>query len=299
MTQLTRRLATPLVLTLALGAAACAKKDASNDSALATDTALNRDLQMANRDSAAQPALKDVPANTNANTTTTTRTTTSSSRPTTSSTSSGRTTTTHTTTPTTTKTTSGNTVTRNSGGNAASTGGGSVGSIAAGTEMSLAAGTKICTNTNQVGDTFTATVNQSVQGANGATIPAGSVVTLKVTQLKRSENANDNIAIGLQVMSVRVGGQSYALSADVTSAQVEKVRSTSKKADAGKVLGGAAVGAVLGQVIGKNSKGTIIGAAAGAAAGTAAAAATANYEGCINQGDTIHIKLNNSVQVRA
>lgn len=292
MTQLTRRFGSPLLITLLLAGAACAKKDSNADSTLATDTALNRDLQMANRDSAAQPALNDVPTNTTSRAPTSTKSTTSSS-------SSGRTTTTKSTTPTTTKTSSGNTVTRNTGTSATGAGGGSVGSIGAGTEMSLASGTKVCTNTNHVGDTFTATVNQSVQGSNGASIPAGSTVTLRVTSLKRSENANDNIAIGLEVVSVRVGGQSYALSADVTSAQVEKIRTTSKKTDAGKVLGGAAVGAVLGQVIGKNTKGTVIGAAAGAAAGTAAAAATANYDGCINSGDTIHIKLNNSVQVRA
>src|SRR4030095_16055525 len=51
---------TPLALTVALGLAACSKGDSKSDT-LATDTALNRDLQLATGDSAAQPQLKDVP----------------------------------------------------------------------------------------------------------------------------------------------------------------------------------------------------------------------------------------------
>ena len=299
MKQVIRRIGSPLALTLALAAGACSTRDNKADT-LAADTALNRDLQMANRDTAAQPQLNDVPAATTPSTTPSrTSSTPSSSRSSTSGSSRSSTSTTRSTTPTTTKTSSGNTVTRNTGGSAGSAGGGSVGTIAAGTAMSLAAGSKVCTNTNHVGDTFTARVNETVTGSNGATIPAGSTVTLRVTQLKRSENANDNIVIGLDVVSVNVGGRTYALAGDVTSAQVEKVRSSTKSNDAKKVLGGAAAGAVLGQVLGKNTKSTVIGAAAGAAAGTAAAAATANYEGCINAGDTIRIKLNEGVQVRA
>jgi hypothetical protein len=41
-----------------------------------------------------------------------------------------------------------------------------------------------------------------------------------------------------------------------------------------------------------------IGAAAGAAAGAGAAAATSNYQGCINSGGRIVVKLNSAMQVR-
>src|SRR5512142_2419278 len=75
------------VLALAISAAACTTKDKTSDS-LAVDTSLNRDLALANRDSAAQPQLQDVPsgsaaatrtgtsAGTGGTRTTTTRTTT-------------------------------------------------------------------------------------------------------------------------------------------------------------------------------------------------------------------------------
>jgi hypothetical protein len=291
MMQSIRRSFAPLALSLVFAAGACAGGD-DNDDALATDTSLNRDLELANADSAAQPALTDVPA--------TSTTTPSTSRPSTSGSTARPSTSTKTSTPTTTKTSSGNTVTRNpSSGTSGSTGGGGVGTVAAGTALSLANGARVCTNTNKVGDIITATVNETVTGSNGAAIPAGSTVRLRITSLKRSENMNDNVVIGLEPLSVSVRGTSYTLAANVTSAQVEKVRSTTKSSDAKKVIGGAVLGGIIGQATGKDTKSTVIGAAAGAAAGTAAAAATANYEGCINAGDTIRLSLTSGLQVRA
>ena len=58
MVQYIPRLKASLVLSFALVVGACSNKD---DTA-AADSALNADIQLANRDSAAQPALTDVPA---------------------------------------------------------------------------------------------------------------------------------------------------------------------------------------------------------------------------------------------
>ena len=292
MSKYIRQMAAPLALTCALFAGACTTE--KKDDQLAQDSAaLNRDLNLANTDTAAKPALQDVPATTTpAPAATTPRTTTP--RPTTS----RPTTTPRPTTPAprpSNTTASGNKVTTGTG----ATTGGTVGSIASGTTINLTSTQRICTNTNKVGDKFTATVAEAVTGSNGAVIPAGATATVTVTQLKRSENVNDKVVMGFAVNSITYGGHTYAIDSDVTYAKVENVRNTPKSKDAQKVLGGAAVGAVLGQVIGKNTKGTVIGAAAGAAAGAGAAAATANFEGCVPDGGRIQIKLNAPAQVRA
>ena len=281
MVQYIPRLKASLVLSLVLIAGACSKKD---DTA-AADSALNSDIQLANRDTAAQPALTDVPAATATNpapSTTTTKTTTTTTR----------TPTTTTRRPTTTTTASGNTVTRTSAGSAAK-----VGTIPAGAELALASGSKICTNTNHVGERFSASVVNPVSGSNGAVIPAGATATVEVTELKRSENANDNVVMGFRVVSVTYGGHTYPVSATTSYAQVNKVKNQPKSKDVQKVVGGAAIGAIAGQILGRSTKGTIIGAAAGGAAGAAAAAATANYEGCVNSGGRITATLNSSTQV--
>jgi len=280
---------TPLALTFALGVAACSKGDNKADTSLAQDTALSRDLQLATGDSAAQPQLKDVPATpapTPAPTTSKPRAPRPTPKPTTPAPKP------ESTTPP--RTPSGNTVTageKSSGGN--------VGSIASGTTLTLASGSKVCTNTNKVGDRFSATLNEAVNGSNGAVIPAGATAVIEVTKLKRSENANDNIEMGFAVKTISFGGATYNVDGDVTSAAVDRVRNSTKGNDAKKVAGGAVLGAVIGQVIGKDTKGTVIGAAAGAAAGTAAAATTANYEGCVNDGGRIVITLTSPLTIKA
>lgn len=281
MVQYIPRLSASLALSLALFAGACSKKD---DTA-AADSALNKDIQLANGDTSARPALTDVPAGTATNpapsTTTRKTTTTTTRKPTTT-----------TRTPTTSVTSSGNTVTRNNSGSAAK-----IGTIPAGAVLNLASGSKVCTNTNKVGDRFNASVTNAIVGSNGAVIPAGATATVEVTELKRSENANDNVVMGFRVVSVNFGGHTYPISATTSYADVSKVRNEPKGKDVQKVVGGAAIGAIAGQILGRSTKATVIGGAVGAAAGAGAAAATANYEGCVNSGSRITATLNSSTQV--
>jgi hypothetical protein len=287
MVQYIPRMNASLALSLALLLGACTAK---TDNTAAADSALNKDIQLANRDTAAQPALTDVPAGTATNPapagtaarTTTTRTTTTTHTPTTTP-----------RRPTTSVTSSGNTVTRTSG----STAGSRVGMIAAGSTLNLTSGSRICTNTNKVGDHFTATVTNAITGSNGAVIPAGATADVEVTELKRSENANDNVVMGFRVTSVRFNGHTYPVSATTSYADVSKVKNQPKNKDIQKVVGGAAIGAIAGQILGHSTKATVIGAAVGGVAGAGAAAATANYEGCVNSGGKITATLNSATQV--
>jgi hypothetical protein len=300
MTKYIRHLGAPLMV-LALSVSACTVKDSKSDTSLATDSSLTRDLQMANKDTSVQPQLRDVPATPAPAATTPApapSATHTAARPAAPAPRPKVTPKATTPEPTTTTTASGNTVTRNPTGSAASSGGGAVGTIPSGTSLSLRSNARVCTNTYTVGQTFQATVANAVTGTNGASIPAGATVSLEVTQLKRSENANDKIVMEFAVKSVSFGGKSYAISGDVANADVERVRNQPKSKDTQKVVGGAVVGAIAGQILGKNTKSTIIGAAAGAAAGAGAAAATANYEGCVPDGGSIAVNLTAPLQVR-
>ena len=293
MSKYIRRLGTPMALTIALAIGACSKGGENADTTLAQDSTLNRDLQLATGDSSAQPQLKDVPpaaAPAPSTPATTTRPRTPAPRPKA-----------RPSTPAPTpepaappRTPSGNTVTAGE-----KSSGGDVGMIASGATLTLASTSKVCTNTNKVGDRFTATLSEAVTGSNGAVIPAGATAVIEVTKLKKSENANDQIEMGFAVRTIAFGGNTYNVDADVTSAAVDRVRSSTKGNDAKKVVGGAVIGAVIGQVIGKDTKGTVIGAATGAAAGTAAAAATANYDGCVNDGGRIVVKLTSPLTIKA
>lgn len=270
---------TPLALTCALVMGACKKSDSAQ---LAQDsTAYARDLQMANRDSAAQPQLNDAapaPAPTAAprprkapERSTPTR---ESSAPQT--------------------TASGNTVVRGTKGSEAA-----VGSIATGTSIDMTSTERVCTNTNHVGDKFTATVNSNVAGTNGVTIPSGAKAMITVSQLKQSGKTGDPIQMTFDVTNLTWGDRSYPIDATIDHVDVDKVRNASTTSDVAKVGGGAVVGGIIGQIIGHSTKSTVIGAATGAAAGTAVAMGTAGYDGCVPVGGNIKIHLNAPAEIQS
>lgn len=295
MPQYIRRAAWPVAaLTVALALGACSKDNGDDASALAQDSSLARDLARVGGDTAVVPQLQDVPAEAPApEPAVTPPASTPKPRPKPPATkpATPKPTVPEPTPVPTNTTASGNTVEKGTGSAI------KMGTVAAGSTLRLNASDKVCTNTNKVGDRFVSTLSESVTGADGAVIPSGAAVTIELTQLKRSENANDQIQMGFRVVNIAFDGHTYPLDADVQTAEITRVRNSSTGNDAKKVLGGAVAGAVIGQILGKKSKGTIIGAAAGAAAGGAAAAATANYEGCVNAGAPLVVKLNAPVTV--
>jgi len=300
------RIVTPVLFAVTIALGACKQGDKPED-ALASDTSLAHDLQLANADSAAQPQLKDVPATVEPanNPVTTTPKATKRQTPSeilTPSRNPRRVATTPRTNPEPVEpqpvtTSNGNTVTENG---TAGTGSSerAVGMIASGSEISLYSGQRVCTNQYQVGDKFTANVAESVQGSNGVSIPAGATAVIEITALKRSENANDNIEMDFAVRSIAFNGKTYPVSSTITSAQVERVRNGDASNDGKKVATGAIIGAIAGQILGRHTKSTVIGAATGAAAGAVVAGATGKYDGCVPNGGRISLKLNQPMTVQ-
>ena len=281
------------------GIAACRDAKKSED-VLAQDTSLTNDLALANKDTASQPQLKDVPvAPQPAPVASETAPASVKRRPVT------RTVTPAPVVRTRVKTTpapqraervtaSGNTERVTAPGSEKR-----VGVIASGSEIALSSGQRICTNTNSVGDKFTAQIADPVMGANGTVIPAGATATVEISALQKSSGAGDKIEIGLRVESVTFGGKTYAVSAETTYAQVDRVRAESRGDDTKKVITGAAIGAVLGQILGHKTKSTVIGAATGAAAGAVVASRNANYDGCVPSGGRITIRLTQPLTIQA
>lgn len=284
------RLLVPMALTAALAMGACKKSDSAQ---LAQDsTAYARDLQMANGDSTAQPQLTDTapapaaapaaaPAPSSAS-----HPARSHTQPAPSAAPSS--------TPASTTTASGNTVTKNAGGAE-----GAVGTVASGTSINLTSTERVCTNTNHVGDKFTATVNDAVPATNGVTVPAGAKAVILVSQLKQSGKTGDPIQMTFNITNLTWGDKSYPIDAVIDHVDVDKVRNASTKSDVAKVGGGAVIGGIIGQIIGHSTKSTVIGAATGAAAGTAVAMGTAGYDGCVPVGGNIKIHLNSPAEIQS
>jgi YMGG-like Gly-zipper len=282
-----------LLLAIGLALGACSDRSKTDD-ALAQDTSLTRDLALANRDTASQPQLKDVPVQTEpapvhvapepaprprAATRTVTRSRVAARQP-------------AATKPQPTEPAPGRSVLSSSGNTVTAEAPGSeraLGTVSVGSSMSFYSGQKVCTNTNAVGDRFTAQIAEPVQGSNGVVIPAGATAVVEITTLHRSQRSSDNIEIGLRVASITFNGKTYPVISEVSYAQVEKVRGESNTT--GDAIKGAAIGAVLGQILGHRTKSTVIGAVGGAAAGAAIGAANAKVDGCVPSGGRITVKL--------
>ena len=303
MTPTFSRIATPILVAITIALGACKQGDKPED-ALAQDTSLARDLQLANTDSMAQPQLKDVPVTVEPAQKTAAPAPRVSQRQTpseilTPSRNPRRVATTPRSAPQPVEpapvpvTSNGNAVTESSAGSERA-----IGTIASGSEISLYSGQRVCTNTYAVGDRFTASVAESVQGSNGVSIPAGATAVIELTSLKRSENANDNITMEFVVRSIAFNGTTYPVNSAVTAAQVEKVRNGDASSDAKKVATGAVIGAIAGQIFGHRTKSTVIGAATGAAAGAVVAGVTGKYDGCVPNGGRISLKLNQPMVVQ-
>jgi hypothetical protein len=172
-------------------------------------------------------------------------------------------------------------------------------SAAIGTSMSLTLNQTLSTETNKVGDSFTATLQHAItDGSGNVVVPAGATIRGRLTQVEKSGHVGATGIIKLAFESVSFGGNSYPLDATVVRANPQRQNRTSTAETAAKVGAGAAAGAVLGRVLGGNTRSTIRGAAVGAAAGTAIAMGTADVDVVLPQGSEMVIRLDSPVEVR-
>jgi hypothetical protein len=130
-------------------------------------------------------------------------------------------------------------------------------------------------------------------------IPAGSVVTFKVTKIHHANNKSDpDGELRLQAEQVTIGGQSYAISgtANENTIQHSLVGQGVTAGAAARVGGGAAAGAIAGKVIGGKT-GAIIGGVVGGAGGAVAANQTADRDVVVSPGNAVTFTLTSDFTV--
>jgi hypothetical protein len=171
-------------------------------------------------------------------------------------------------------------------------------SLAAGTSLSATTTAEIRSHTNKVGDTVTATIASDIKDRSGrVVIPAGSEVALKVTAISESENKSDTTGtLTLQPTSVSINGQSYPISATISTVDTRLEGRKTNAGDIAKVGGGAAAGAILGRVLGGSTKGAVIGGVIGGAVGTQRAVETKDRDVVVPEGTTVTMVLDESFQ---
>lgn len=169
--------------------------------------------------------------------------------------------------------------------------------VPAGSEFALETSRRICANTSNVGDEFSARLTQGVVGPLGTVIPEGAIANGEISSLTKRKGEKN--AIGLRIESITVDGTTYPVSSQVTYTEVDRVRTRSRGVSAGKAAAGAGIGALLGHVVGGNTQSVVIGAAGGAVAGAVTSSARSrNFDECVPEGGRITAELTQPLKVR-
>jgi hypothetical protein len=165
--------------------------------------------------------------------------------------------------------------------------------LASGSILATTMDRELSSRTDKPGATVTATVASDVKDAAGrVVIPAGSKVTLTVTEIHESENKGDKTGkLTLTPTAVEIQGQSYAMSGSATALDRKLVDRKTNAGDVAKVGAGTAAGAIVGRVIGGNTKGAVIGGIIGGAVGTQRAIETQDRDVVVPADSRVEITL--------
>jgi hypothetical protein len=165
--------------------------------------------------------------------------------------------------------------------------------LAAGATVSTTVDREITSKDDKAGQTVTSTVSADVRDASGeVVIPAGSRVTLTISEIHESENKGDKTGkLTLTPSTVEIGGTSYTLEASAMPLDRTLRDRKTNAGDVAKVGVGAGAGAVLGRVIGGSTKGAVIGGLIGGAVGTQRAVETQDRDVVVPSGSRVELTL--------
>jgi hypothetical protein len=165
--------------------------------------------------------------------------------------------------------------------------------LASGTTVATTVDREISSKTDKPGATVTGTVASDVKDAAGrVVIPAGSRVTLTITEIHESENKGDKTGkLTLTPTAVEIAGQSYALQGSATALDRTLRDRKTNAGDVAKVGAGTAAGAIVGRVIGGSTKGAVIGGIIGGAVGTQRAIETQDRDVVVPASSRVEVTL--------
>ena len=149
--------------------------------------------------------------------------------------------------------------------------------------------------TNHEGDSFRATLMESIIVGDRVVLPEGSTIEGTVTSVVPAKKGIKDSGGAMTLSFDRIttpSGTSVAMAASIS----EQAKSTKKKA--GTIGGSAAGGALLGKVLGGSTKDAAIGAVVGGAIGTGVAAGTKGSEVKLNAGTEMTVTLERSITLQ-
>jgi len=164
--------------------------------------------------------------------------------------------------------------------------------IPSGTVLSVRMVDSVDSKTDQVGQTYKASMDSPLVMDGQTIIPKGGEVTLKLTKVTTAGNIKGASEVNLQLDRLYVNKKAYT----VTSNTFQSVGSSEGKKTAKQTGIGAGIGAVIGAIAG-GGKGAAIGAGVGGGAGAATAAVTKGEQVRIASEEKLDFRLEEPLTV--
>jgi len=163
-----------------------------------------------------------------------------------------------------------------------------------GTTLAVRLAAPISSDSSRVGDTVEATLTDAVVVDGTVVLPAGSVFTGAVTEVKEAGRVKGRASLTLQFRSISVTehDESYSIATPMAI-----LAPATKGADAAKIGAPAAGGAIIGAILG-GKKGALIGAAIGGGGGAAVVLMTPGEEIRLPAGTALALQLDRALEVR-
>ncbi len=163
-----------------------------------------------------------------------------------------------------------------------------------GTVLSVRLVDPIDTSTNQVGDTFHATLDSPITIDGEVVVPARSDLVGRIVETKSAGRYAGQSQIALELVSLKLNNNSYTLRTN----QYTREGTSRGKQTAKRVGAGAAIGAIIGGIAG-GGKGAAIGGAIGAGAGGGVQTATKGEQIRLASESLLSFQLESPVTVMA
>lgn len=164
--------------------------------------------------------------------------------------------------------------------------------VPAGTKIDLALAGGVSSQTATVGQAVTAALAAPLSVDGRTAVPAGAVVTGRVTEVSALRRVGGRAHLALAFDAIEVDGRQVPIEAY----WARSGRSETGK-DAATIAAGAVLGTVLGNQAKKNDRGKIVGGVVGAGIGTAIAASTHGDAVTLGPGAGLELTLRHDVEV--